>query len=147
MAYSKADTVEKYLEELAPQRYDVISKIRQIIIDNLSDGFEEIMDFGMITYAVPLDRYPITYNKKPLMYAALAAQKNYNSLYLMQVYQSNDLMDFLRVVFDKAGLKLNMGKSCVRFKKITDLPLDCIGNIISSFTVDEYIATYEKIKN
>jgi len=98
----------------------------------------------MIYYEVPLETYPNTYNKKPRMNIALAAQKNYNSLYLMRVYSDQALINELKTGFEDAGLRLRMGKSCIQFKKLSDLPLDVIKNIISKVSIDGYISFYEK---
>lgn len=146
MASSNAKTVQEYLEELEPERKMIISSVRKVIKDNIPEGFEETMNWGMICFEVPLETYPNTYNKKPLMNVALAAQKNYNSLYLMSAYTDDKLMDELKLGFNDAGLKINMGKSCIRFKKIEDIPLDTIGNIISKVSLKEFIAYYEKYK-
>lgn len=146
MASSNAKTVQAYLDELEPKKREIISSVRQVIIDNIPKGFEETMNWGMICFEVPLETYPKTYNKKPLMNIALAAQKNYNSLYLMSAYTDEKLLDELKQGFDSAGLKMNMGKSCIRFKKLEDIPLDIIGNIIAKVSLDEFIAYYEKYK-
>ena len=100
----------------------------------------------MITYCVPLERYPHTYNEKPLGVAALAAQKNYYALYLNSVYQDERLATRLRDACAKAGKKLDMGKSCIRFRKLDDLPLDAIGDIVASVPVDDFIAQYERAR-
>ncbi len=97
----------------------------------------------MITYCVPLERYPKTYNGQPLGYVALAAQKTSNSLYLMGVYADPGQEAELREGFRAAGKKLDMGKSCVRFRRAADLPLDTIGRLIASTSVEQYIAAYE----
>ncbi len=143
MARSNAATVQEYLDELAPDRREQIRDVREIVLENLPEGYAESMNWGMITWEVPLERYPTTYNKQPLMYAALASQKNYMSLYLMCVYtHSGAQADFERR-FKESGKKLNMGKSCVRFKTTDDLPMDVIADTIASTTVDDYIKIYE----
>ncbi len=101
------------------------------------------MTWGMPSYEIPLSRYPTTYNKKPLAYAALAAQKNYFSLYLMGVYAGSGEETSLRDEFEAAGKKLDMGKSCIRFTKLDDLPLHVIGKAIAATPVDDYIGRYE----
>lgn len=146
MASSTAKTVEKYLNELEPDRRAIISTVRDMIKDNIPEGFEETMNWGMICYEVPLETYPNTYNKKPLMNIALAAQKNYNSLYLMSIYAYEELLEELLQSFADAGLKPNMGKSCIRFKKLDAIPLDKIADLISRVSLDEFIAYYEKYK-
>jgi Domain of unknown function (DU1801) len=101
------------------------------------------MNWGMISYEIPPERYPKTYNKQPLSYAALAAQKNYFVLHLMAVYGSPEQAAWFREEFRKAGKKLDMGKACVRFRKLDDLPLDVIGQVIARTPPDKYIAYYE----
>ena len=104
------------------------------------------MNWGMIAYEVPLERYPDTYNGEPLMYAALAAQKRHYSLYLTSVYQDPERLDRLKDQFREAGKKVDMGKSCVRFKKLDDLPLEVIGQVIASDSVDEFVRGYEEAR-
>ncbi len=101
------------------------------------------MLFGMIGYVIPLERYPVTYNRQPLMYAALASQKNYMSLYLMNIYGNPDDQKWFVGAYKDSGKKLNMGKSCVRFKKLEDLPVELIGKAIARSSVDEFIELYE----
>ena len=143
MVRSAAATVEEYLGELAPERREAIEAVRDVVLHNLPDGYDEAMNWGMISWAVPLERYPDTYNKQPLMYAALASQKNYMSLYLMGVYTDGDDKTWFEARFRASGKKLNMGKSCVRFKKVDDLPMELIAETIASTPVDEYISRYE----
>jgi hypothetical protein len=138
MVQSKAGTVAQYLEELPEERRAVVSAVRDVILENLPDGYRESMNWGMICYEIPLERYPVTYNKQPLGCAALAAQKHYYSLYLMSCYE-----DRLHEAFRKAGKKLDMGKCCVRFKKLEDLPLDAIGEIIAATPPEMVIEQYE----
>jgi hypothetical protein len=142
MASSKAATVEEYLRELPEERRAVIAAVRDVVLRNLPDGYTETMAFGMIGYGIPLERYPDTYNKQPLSYAALAAQKNYYALYLMTPYVDGQEQQ-LRDAFAAAGKKLDMGKSCVRFKTLDDLPLDVIGRVIAATPPDDFIARYE----
>jgi hypothetical protein len=101
------------------------------------------MNWGMISYELPLERYPNTYNGQPLSYAALAAQKNYYTLYLMTAVQNSEQEAFLKGAFKKAGKKFDMGKSCLRFKRLDDLPLDAIARVIASTPPDKFIAQYE----
>lgn len=102
------------------------------------------MNWGMITYEIPLKTYPVTYNKKPLTYGGLAAQKNYNSVYLMSVYVDKKIEKWFSDEFKKRGLKLNKGKGCIHFNKLDDLPLDVIGKAFGSYPVKKCIAWYEK---
>jgi hypothetical protein len=146
MASSNAKTVEEYLEELPEDRRRVITKVREMILANLPEGYQENINWGMITYEVPLERYPNTYNKQPLGYLALAGQKNYYALYLMGCYQDSEEEARLREGFKQAGKKLDMGKSCLRFKKLEDLPLDLIADIIAGTTPEQFIEQYEKAR-
>ena len=146
MVSSRARTVKAYLEELPADRRAVVSKLRSVIRRHLPAGYQEAMNWGMIAYQVPLERFPETYNGEPLLYAAIAAQKRHYSLYLTTVYQQNALESRLRAAFDRAGKKLDMGKSCIRFKAIEDLPLDAIGEIVGSVSVDQFVKNYEKAR-
>ena len=141
MPRSRAGTVAEYLKELPEDRRKVVAALRKLILKNLPKGYEESVNWGMISYEVPLSRFPDTYNGQPLSYAALAAQKNYFALYLMNAYWQGD---FLRSEFKKAGKKLDMGKSCIRFRSLDDLPLPAIGKVIASTPVDQYVALFEK---
>ncbi|HEX3159400.1 MAG TPA: DUF1801 domain-containing protein [Gemmatimonadaceae bacterium] len=143
MASSRAATVTDYLEELPAERRAVVSRVRDVVLAHLPAGYQETMNWGMICYEIPLERYPVTYNRQPLAYAAIAAQKHHYSLYLMSVDQVGPLATSLKVEFEKAGKELDMGKSCVRFRTIDDLPLDVIGRVIASTTPEAYIAHYE----
>jgi uncharacterized protein YdhG (YjbR/CyaY superfamily) len=140
---SKASTPEEYLAELPEDRRQVVEAVRRVILDNLPEGYEESMTWGMPSYEIPLARYPSTYNKQPLAYAALAAQKNHFSLYLMSVYSDSDGESSLREQFAAAGKKLDMGKSCVRFRKLDDLPLDVIARVIAATPAEVHIQRYE----
>ena len=144
MVSSAAKTVKQYLEELPAERRAAIAAVRRTIRRHLPAGYQEIMNWGMIAYEIPLSRHADTYNGQPLMYAALAAQKNYCALYLMAVYSDAARLGRLRKAFKDAGLKLDMGKSCVRFQTAQDLPLECIGELIAEIPVDAYIARYVK---
>jgi hypothetical protein len=146
MASSKAETVERYLQELPEERRAVMSAVRDVVLRNLPRGYREGMGYGMIGYVVPLEDYPDTYNRQPLAYAALAAQKNYYALYLNCVYQDPSQEQWLRDEFAKAGKKLDMGKSCLRFKKLDDLPLDAIATLIAGTPPAEFIAQYERAR-
>jgi hypothetical protein len=121
----------------------VVAAVRDMIVRNLPVGYRECMGFGMINYVIPPERYPKTYNGQPLGYVALAAQKNHFALYLMCVYMNPEREAWLRDAFAKEGKKLDMGKSCVRFKKLDDLPLEALGELISSTPPESYIERYE----
>ncbi|MSQ07194.1 MAG: DUF1801 domain-containing protein [Dehalococcoidia bacterium] len=144
MVKSAATTPEAYLSALPQERQQTIAALRQIVLDNLPARYAEAMRWGGLCYEVTLERYPKTYNKQPLMYAALASQKNYCSLYLTAVYMEQSAEAWLRAEFARADKKLNMGKSCVRFKKLDDLPLDAIGRAIASTSVDAFLTVYER---
>jgi hypothetical protein len=143
MALSKAQTVGEYLRELDSERRAVVSKVRQVVNDHLPDGYEEGMGFGMINWHIPLSTHAGTSNGQPLSYVALAAQKNYNALYLMGVYIDGANARFLRDAFETRGLKFDMGKSCLRFKQIEDLPLDAIGQVIAKVPPEAMMAAYD----
>jgi uncharacterized protein DUF1801 len=135
-------TVAEYLAALPDDRRPAIAAVRGLIRKNLPKGYVEALSGSTITYAVPLSRLPDTYNGQPLWYAALAAQKNHNALYLMCAYGSSEQAGFLKREFAKAGKKLDMGKSCLRFRSLEDLVLPAIGKVIASQPVDAYIAHY-----
>ena len=144
MARSMAGSVEDYLQELPRERREALQEVRKVVLDNLPAGYVETMNWGMITYEIPLERYPDTYNKRPLMYAALASQKNHMSLHLMCVYSHKESRIRFEEKFKASGKKLNMGKSCVRFKRLEDLPLDVVGEAIAGTSVDAYIRFYQE---
>jgi hypothetical protein len=146
MVKSSATTVQGYLDELPENQRAVVSRVRQLILENLPEGYQETMNWGMITYAIPLERYPNTYNKQPLGYIALAAQKNYYALYLMGCYSDSETDLKLREGFQQAGKRLDMGKSCLRFKKLDDLPFDVLADVIASLTPDAFIQLYEQAR-
>ena len=141
---SKANTVKQYLNELPNDRKKAISIVRQTILENLPEGYDEVMNWGMITYEVPLETYPNTYNGKPLMYAALASQKNHMAIYLMGCYMVPEVRNEFEKAYKKSGKQFDAGKSCIRFKKIDDLPLDLLGKTIASMDVNEFIELVEK---
>ena len=143
MAYSTAATVEEYLAEQTPERREAMETMRKLILDNLPPGFEEIMQFGMIGYVVPLERYPDTYNKQAIQNVALASQKNYISIYLMNIYGDPETAQWFEEEFRASGKKLNMGKCCVRFKRPEDLPLDLIGQAVARTSVEGLIEIHE----
>jgi hypothetical protein len=146
MARSQAATVEEYVEALPPARREVIAALRALIRASLPAGYEEAMAFGMIGYGVPLADYPNTYNRQPLSYVALAAQKNYFALYLTCVYGDPERERWLREQFRAAGKRLDMGKSCVRFRSLDDLPLEAIAELVASTPPARLIERYESVK-
>ena len=146
MARSTAATVEEYLLELPPERREVVSAVRDVILRNLPEGYREAMSWGMISYEVPLERYPKTYNGQPLSYAAIAAQKNHYAVYLTCAYQDSEQERWIREAFARAGKKLDMGKSCIRFRRLDDVPLEVIGEAVASTPPDRFIDTYESAR-
>ena len=147
MVSSTAATVEQYLQSLPEPRRAVVAAVREAINACLPPGYAEVMVYGMIGWVVPSSRYPDTYNGQPLAVASLAAQKNNYSLYLNCVYNdgSHDGCNeqALRDAYARAGKKLDMGKSCLRFKKIDDLLLDDVAKLVAATPVERFIAQYE----
>jgi hypothetical protein len=141
---SDATSVEGYLASLPAERRAAIGAVRDAVLAQLPTGFEEVMQYGMISYVVPLRRYPGTYNGQPLAVASLANQKNHMALYLMGVYGDDDARQWLRERWTATGRKLDMGKSCVRFKRLDDVPLDLVGEAIARTSVEDFIARYER---
>lgn len=143
---SDATSVEAYLDELPEDRRAAISAVRSTVLAHLPDGYEEAMQYGMIGYVVPLSRYPDGYLGKkdvPLPYISLASQKNYMSIYLMTIYGNAEHETWFKAAYSASGKKLDMGESCVRFKKLDDLPLDVIARAVALTPVDEVVAAYE----
>ena len=143
MVQSKATSVEEYLAELPEDRRQVVSAVREMVRANLPAGYVESMAFGMIGWGIPLARYPDTYNRQPLAYVALAAQKSHYALYLMGVYGDPQAEQALRAAFAAAGKKLDLGKSCVRFKRLEDLELDALARSIAATPPERLIEIYE----
>ena len=146
MVRSEATSVEQYLAQLPDDRRDAIETVRDVIVENLPDGYVEEMNWGMISYEVPLSIFPDTYNKKPLLYAALANQKRHMSLYLMCLYCEKEFLDWFESEFKKSGKKLNMGKSCVRFKSLEELPLELIAKAVEKISLKKFLS-YQKTKH
>jgi hypothetical protein len=144
---SKATTVQQYLAELPADRRAQLNAVRAVIKKNIDKGFKEGVGYGMIGWSVPHSIYPPGYHcdpKTPLPFAGMAAQKNHLSLYIMCVYFEGGEHDWLRQQFAKAGKKLDMGKSCIRFQKAEDLHLEAIGQVFKRTTVKKYVEMYEK---
>jgi uncharacterized protein YdhG (YjbR/CyaY superfamily) len=139
----EASSPDEYIAQLPPDRRDAISAVREVIRRNLPAGYEEGIDFGMISYHVPLDRFPDTYNGHPLGLAALASQKNHMALYLNNVYGDPQTEAWFKQRYTASGKRLDMGKSCVRFRRLEDLPLDVIGETIARTDVDRYLTHYQ----
>lgn len=143
MAAGKTVTVDDYIAEQPAERRAVVSAVRDLVRRNLPKGYAETTNGKFINYEIPLERYPKTYNGQPLAYIALASQKNYYALYLMGVYQNEELQKDLAASFKRAGKKLDMGKSCLRFRKLEDLDLDAVARAIASTPPEKFIADYE----
>ena len=134
-------TVAQFLASLPEDRRKAISRVRSVIRKHLPAGYKEVMCMGMITYEVPLKVYPDTYNGNALWYAAVGAQKNYLTLYLMNAYGTPALAEKLRTGFKAAGKKLDMGKACIRFNAADDLALDTVGEVVGSTSLEQFVAT------
>jgi hypothetical protein len=144
-----AKTVSEYLEALPEDRRAAINAVRKVILQHLPKGYEEILQYGMIGYAVPLKLYPPGYHcrkNEPLPYAALASQKNFMSVYLCNIYGDKKTEQWFRKEYQASGKKLDMGKSCIRFKKLEDLPLELIGKAIARTSVKNLIKMYEQAR-
>ena len=146
MVSSKAATVAEYLAELPADRRAEIEKVRDLVNAALPAGYREGMAWGLIGWVVPLEVHPDTYNKQPLLYAGLGAHKNYNSLYLTCVYASKERTARLKAAAAEAGKKLDMGKSCIHFRRAEDLPLEHIRDEIASTAPDKFIKFYEEAR-
>ena len=143
----KPKTVAEYIAGLSEERKEFIVALRQAVTDNLQDGFEEGIQYGMIGYYVPHSLYPSGYHcdaSQPLPYTHIASQKSHVALYSFCVYGNEKLETWFRNEWAKTGLKLDMGKSCIRFKKLSDAPLDLIGRLIAKVSVDDFISDYER---
>ena len=138
---SDAETVEDYLATLPDDRAEAITTVRETILANLPDGIVETMNWGMISYEVPLELCPDTYNGKPLMFAALASQKRHMAVYLSAVFGDDSEEQWFRDAYVATGKKLDMGKSCVRFTKLDNLPLELIGEAMGRVSIDSFLDT------
>jgi hypothetical protein len=133
-------TIDQYIDGLEHDRQELVQHLRSIVNESIDPNFKEIIDFGMIAWVVPLEREPDTYNGHPLMYAALASQKRYVSLYLMGIYADSGVAEWFKSEYEATGRKPNMGKSCVRFRKLEDVPEDLIASAVKRYTVDSYLS-------
>ncbi|MBN1259244.1 MAG: DUF1801 domain-containing protein [Anaerolineae bacterium] len=140
---SEAKTVDAYLAELPDDRREMIETVRQVILENLPEGYEEAMNWGMISYQVPLEVYPDTYNGQPLSYVALASQKNYASLYLIAIYMDKEAGAAFEAAYKATGKRYDVGKSCVRFRKLDDLPLPVIAEAVAHMEMEDFV---ERVK-
>ncbi|HZF42745.1 MAG TPA: DUF1801 domain-containing protein [Sphingomonadaceae bacterium] len=143
MAAAKAETPEAWIARLPPDRVATLGGVRDLVNAALPPGYAERVSGSMLVWEVPLARYPDTYNKQPLMLAALAAQKNHNALYLVCAYTDPASDAALRDAYARAGRKIDMGKSCLRFRGREDVLDDAVTQIIAETTVETLIAGYE----
>ncbi|MBI3073551.1 MAG: DUF1801 domain-containing protein [Deltaproteobacteria bacterium] len=144
---NKATTVKEYLSELPDDRRKALSAVRNIIVKNLDAGYEEGIQYGMIGYYVPHRIFPAGYHcdpKQPVPFASLASQKNHMAIYLMSIYGNPDEVAWFKSAWAKTGKRLDVGKSCIRFKKLDDLPLDIIGDAIRRVPAKAFIDRYRK---
>ncbi|MDT7831388.1 DUF1801 domain-containing protein [Flavobacteriaceae bacterium S356] len=144
----EATSPEDYINQLPEERQEPIKKIRQIILDNLPKGMEEQMSYGMLGFVIPHSVYPDGYHcdpKTPLPFMNLASQKNFIAVYHMGMYAKKEVLDWFTTEYAKhCKYKLDMGKSCVRFKKINDIPYDLIGELAGKMSTEEWISIYEE---
>ena len=145
---SQAQTVEAYIAELPEERREAVTKIRKVLQKHLPKGFKEVMAYGMIGYVVPHSIFPEGYHcnpKLPLPFMNIASQKNFIALHHLGIYGSKDLLDWFVAEYTKhCKTKLDMGKGCIRFKKMNDIPYDLIGELAEKITVEEWIKIYEE---
>ena len=146
---SKATIPEQYINELPEDRKEVIKKLRKTILDNLPEGFEECMNYGMLGYVVPHSIYPDGYHcdpKTPLPFINLASQKNHIGFYHMGIYSDPKLLEWFTLEFPKhVPGKLDMGKSCIRFKNPAKIPFELLGELVSKVSVKDWIQRYESV--
>lgn len=142
-----ASSVDDYMKKISPDRADTITKLRNVIRENLPKGFSEELSYGMIGYVVPHSLYPSGYHcdpKIPLPFISVASQKNFIALYHMGIYANPELHDWFVAEYPKhAKYKLDMGKSCIRFKKVDDIPFDLIGELVTKMSPQDWISLYE----
>ncbi len=143
-----ADSIEAYISQIPEDRQDAFRKLLETVNGNLPEGFEPIIQYGMVTWVVPMKTYPPGYHcakDTPLPFISVASQKNFVAFYHMGIYADAELLDWFVLEFPKhSKKKLDMGKSCIRFKKMDDITYDLLGELCQKITVDEWIASYEK---
>jgi hypothetical protein len=146
---SDAKTIEEYLETIPDDRKPAMANLRKTILKNLPKGFSEELNYGMIGYVVPHSLYPPGYHcnpKQPLPFLGFASQKNFIALYHMGIYSDNNLLNWFQTEYPKhSKTKLDMGKSCIRFKKPEQIPFDLIAELVSKITPKQWIEMYEKV--
>jgi len=145
---STAKTPAEYVDSLPDERKIVIENIRKTVLGNLPKGFEETMGYGMLGYVVPHSIYPSGYHcdpKTPLPFISVASQKNFIAFYHMGIYADETLLNWFVAEYPKhCKTKLDMGKSCIRFKKMNDIPLELLGQLVTKMSVQDWISLYEK---
>ena len=143
----EANSPNDYILKLPKDRQEVVSELRKVVLDNLPKGFSEEMSYGMIGYVVPHSIYPDGYHcdpKLPLPFLSIASQKNFVAFYHMGIYSDEKLLDwFVKEYPNHSNYKLDMGKSCIRFKRMNDIPYELIGELVRRISVDNWIQTYE----
>lgn len=146
---SSATTPDQYIAELPEDRKEAMQKLRETVLKNIPKGFEETMQYGMLSYVVPHSIYPDGYHCKPtdaLPFLSIASQKNHISFYHSGIYTEPELMAWFVAEYIKhATGKLDMGKSCVRFKNSNNIPFELLGELTTKITVDQWIAKYESV--
>lgn len=147
MVQSKAATVDEYLAELEPERRETVEAVLATIRANVPAGYEEGVLWGMVTWFIPLERYPDTYNGQPLYVAALAAQKRHFAVYLNSIYGDPGLREEFERRYAESGKRMDAGKACVRFRRLDDLPLELIGWAVAQVGVERYIQRYEAVRS
>ena len=140
---SDATTPDQYLAELPDDRREIVTAVRDVINAHLPEGYVESMEWGMITWSVPLETCPDTYNGKPLSYISLASQKRHLAVYLMALYTDGHELGWFREQYAERGLRLDMGKACVRFKRLEELPLDVLGEVVAMVPVEEFVRRHQ----
>lgn len=143
----KATTIEEYMDQLTADRLEPMTQLRKTVLENLPDGFKEVIGYGMPSYVVPHEIYPAGYHcdpKLPLPFMSFASQKNFVAFYHMGIYANPELMDWFVAEYPKhCSRKLDMGKSCIRFKKVEEIPFDLIGELVKKMSVEDWINLYE----
>lgn len=139
-------SVAQYLRQLPEDRATLMGELRRVILQNLPLGYAERLDSGAIFYEIPLTTYPHTHNRRPLCMAALASRKSYVTLYLMAVYADPATAQWFRTAYERSGKKLDMGKSCVHFSNLKDVPMGVVGRAIANIPVETYIRFYENAR-
>ncbi len=146
MVSSKAKTPKEYIDQLPEDRRQTMRKLRALVRKHLPTGYVEVMRWGMLCYEVPLRTYPDTYNKEPLMYAALASQKNHYGVYLCGLYSFDKIQSRFVKAWKKRGVKLDMGKSCIRLKSWDECQEDLIAEVVSAVPVEEFVAHAKSLR-